>query len=385
VSMAMKGLPKTSKSCGSCGPKCKKILDTLLPAYESYAAGDEGAELFRYATQNMHFTTTGFGATSHACFGHTYQGIAESSGASNKCYSFGARIGMFFKPSPQDIMVSNCGDKVTVMLYCNCTNSAGKPYPQRYTWIMQLQDAPWLDGGFQFYKLNAVLDSEITVQMSIQDKDLDPFMCNYIQTPLKEIAPMPEPSFYFPPTNVPNTTASTCEECPKCDSRYEQIESALKEAMAGNGQKFINMMSDDIKFDVVGGGPTKSACFGDVYEGKEELLEKNSSPLKRLQSMVASSKVLSLDLMIDSCGDKFNAFLIFELRGKSGFGYTLHVDMALYLEDEGNDGFKIKYVRTVDDTEVMMNMAQREMEFDSFKCDKLGDWSESLTHTTLQL
>lgn len=387
VNHSMLGLPQKSQSCGNCGPKCKKIQDAFAHAFDMYSKGDHGATLNQYATGNAYFTTTGYGATSHACHGHTFMGASEVSGEINKCYSFEARIGNFFWPTALDIIVSNCGDKAVLQMGCvNCTNDAGFNYPQRYSWVVQIQEAPWLDAGFQFYRNHGLLDSELTLGMTIEEFSYDPYICSYLESPLHPFPPLPTPHSYDVPTNVPVLEKVSCEECPKCDSRYSAIENAFTEAIAGRPNKIFDMMADDVVFDIIGDGPTQAACFGHVYEGKEQVLTGERSPIKRLQAMVTSYELLSTDLMIDSCGTKFNAFYIFYLHGKSSFQYTMNVDVAFYLDDkEDNEhGFTVSYVRIVPDTEVLMNLAEREQAHDTFKCDKLGDWTYAVTHTLLQ-
>ena len=62
------------------------------------------------------------------------------------------------------------------------------------------------------------------------------------------------------------------------------------------------------------------------------------------------------------------------------FGFTL------YLEDDAStkEGFRIATVIAGHDTEMLMNMAEREQLSDTYTCPKIGNWSEAVTHTIMQ-
>merc|ERR1711918_47643 len=72
--------------------------------------------------------------------------------------------------------------------------------------------------------------------------------------------------------------------------------------------------------------------------------------------------------------------------GRSGQHYTHAWAFTLYLEDDAStkEGFRIATVIAGHDTEMLMNMAEREQLSDTYTCPKIGNWSEAVTHTIMQ-
>merc|ERR1711939_361836 len=91
-------------------------------------------------------------------------------------------------------------------------------------------------------------------------------------------------------------------------------------------------------------------------------------------------------IMLGSCGDKAQVYVTQTRVGRSGQHYTHAWAFTLYLEDDAStkEGFRIATVIAGHDTEMLMNMAEREQLSDTYTCSKIGNWSEAVTHTIMQ-
>merc|ERR550525_1977287 len=343
--------------------------------------------------ETLVWSILGYGATNHGCFGHTFVNLTE---LNNPCYSFGARIQAgvpYFRPIPEDILIDSCGKKASIRLFCpdchprqlcpTCEPKLAEDYPQRYTWQLQLEDDSTTPFGFVITKLNAVLDTELTMDTSIQDYDFDPWVCQVLK-PLAQYPPI-SPRTYR--VELPIETLTNCSECPDCPSRAKTVSDAFDEYAEGNVKPFMELLAPDVEFIVAGAGPTQGGCGTATYHNRTGYFEETGFWGRILARSEGNPTLMASDITTNSCGDRANIYYAWGIKGKSQFRYILTGSQTLYYESDGSAaGFKIVKILQNHDTEVMMNMAVRERAFDPVNCPLTppGGFAEAVSHTILQ-
>jgi len=418
------GLPTTNKRCGECGPKCQKRVDVLKKAFDSWSSsatvepGNKhttcpGAAAF-HPLVSPHvkdgiWSVIGFGATQHACFATTFDSNEEMD---NTCYSHqgpGSRL-PYFCPKAEDLIIDSCGDMVTARVFCDdCKDFAGHEYPQRYSWLLQLEDNEEAEHGFYIVKNNAILDTETTLidQVSVLKPyvwDNGKYRCNLIES-IDEYAAKGA----APPTPLTNrvdfrTEANafgTCSSCPTCNNKMAYLEKAwgayTANGAAADREPIMRLLKDGaysadgkgFEWFVSGAGPTLAGCFAHTYTSKWQLQDPSFGMWARLDAMTRPEETktpIKPVIMLGSCGDKAQVYVTQTRVGRSGQHYTHAWAFTLYLEDDAStkEGFRIATVIAGHDTEMLMNMAEREQLSDTYTCPKIGNWSEAVTHTIMQ-
>merc|ERR1719451_181931 len=166
----------------------------------------------------------------------------------------------------------------------------------------------------------------------------------------------------------------TCSSCPTCDNKMAHLEKAwgayTADGAAADREPIMRLLKDGaysadgkgFEWFVSGAGP-------DAMTRPEE----TKTPIKPV-------------IMLGSCGDKAQVYVTQTRVGRSGQHYTHAWAFTLYLEDDAStkEGFRIATVIAGHDTEMLMNMAEREQLSDTYRCPKIGNWSEAVTHTIMQ-
>lgn len=409
---SVKGLPGKSsfKGCTSC-PSCPNKLNALFETISAFkdqvatpgcqsppqqATGGTSSAFGALQADTLVWSILGYGATNHGCFGHTFVNLTE---LNNPCYSFGARIQAgvpYFRPSPEDILIDSCGKKAAIRLFCpnckprqlcpTCRPLLAEDYPQRYTWILQLEDRPDSVYGFVITKLNAVLDTELTMDTSIQDYDFDPFVCQVLK-PLSAYPPIHPRTYRL---ELPVEKFSNCTECASCPSKMDTISSAFNSYAEGDYTPFQDLLAtDDPNFQwiVVGAGPTKGGCMTAIYNDTTGYYAEQGFWGRILAMSQGKPELMASDITTASCGDRSNIYWAWGIKGKTNFVYTLTGSWTLYYGNESDEkAIKITKIVQTFDTEVTMNMAVRERKYDPVNCSltPLGGFAEAVSHTSLQ-
>jgi hypothetical protein len=420
------GLPgpssfKGCKSCPSCPAKLAALFETIsafkdLPATPgcqapvNQASGGTSSAFGALQADDLVWSILGYGATNHGCFGHTFVNLTE---LNNPCYSFGARIQAgvpYFRPEPEDILIDSCGQKGAIRLFCpdckprslcpDCEPKLAEDYPQRYTWILQFEDRPNTTYGFVITKLNAVLDTELTMDASIQDYDFDPFVCQVLR-PLSFYPPI-EPRTYR--QELPVEAFSNCTECEDCPEKMETISTAFADFAEGNYGLFKSLLDPkNFTWIVAGAGPTKGGCMTETYHNTEDWFKTKGFWGRLLAMSQGEPTLMASDITTASCGDRSNIYWVWSIKGKSNFVYTLTGSWTLYYSETKSGGsllegeafpkpkppkgpFTISKILQNFDTEVTMNMAVRERGADPVTCDLTppGGFADVCSHTSLQ-
>jgi len=400
-------------SCPTCANKQAALLSTIsafkdlkptpgCQAPPGVKSGGTSSAFGALQPETLVWSILGYGATNHGCFGHTFVNLTE---LNNPCYSFGARIQAgvpYFRPVPEDILIDSCGKKASIRLFCpdckprslcpTCEPKLAEDYPQRYTWQLQLEDDPTTPFGFVITKLNAVLDTELTMDASIQDYDFDPWVCQVLK-PLAAYPPISPRTYRL---ELPVETLTNCSECPDCPSRAKTVSDAFDEYAEGNVKPFMELLAPDVEFIVAGAGPTQGGCGTAIYHNRTGYFEETGFWGRMLARSEGNPTLMASDITTNSCGDRANIYYAWGIKGKSQFRYTLTGSWTLYYESDGQSqvkvgggsaaGFKIVKILQNHDTEVMMNMAVRERAFDPVNCPLTppGGFGEAVSHTILQ-
>merc|ERR1719451_175157 len=139
----------------------------------------------------------------------------------------------------------------------------------------------------------------------------------------------------------------TCSSCPTCDNKMAHLEKAwgayTADGAAADRAPIMRLLKDGaysadgkgFEWFVSGAGPTLAGCFAHTYTSKWQLEDPS-------------------------------------------FGMWARLDART------KEGFRIATVIAGHDTEMLMNMAEREQLSDTYTCPKIGNWSEAVTHTIMQ-
>jgi len=417
--------PKSFVGCKTC-PSCPSKLGALYTTISAFseiqptpacqapvdnAVGGTSSAFGSLQDPALVWSILGYGATNHGCFGHTFVNLTE---LNNPCYSFGARIQAgvpYFRPVPEDILIDSCGKKGAIRLFCpdckprslcpNCDPPLAEDYPQRYTWILQFDDRPDSEYGFVITKLNAVLDTELTMDTSIQDYDYDPFVCQVLR-PLSFYPPISPRTYRL---ELPVEKFSNCTECPDCPERMETMSKAFAAFAEGDYTPFKSLLDpNNFTFIVAGAGPSKGGCMTAIYDNTKEWFTPKAFWGRILAMSQGDPTLMASDITTASCGDRSNIYWAWSIKGKSNFVYTLTGSWTLYYSDGSKHGasllggeifppkppsgagFTITKILQNFDTEVTMNMAVRERASDTVDCDltEPGGWADVVSHTSLQ-
>lgn len=265
-----------------------------------------------------------------------------------------------------------------------------------------MADAPEAFYGFYIVKLNAVLDTELTMDTSIQDYDYDPFVCQVLR-PLSFYPPISPRTYRL---ELPREPFSNCSVCPSCPARMETISSAFDEYAEGNLEPFQDLLDkDNFQFIVAGAGPTQGGCMTAIYNDTKSYWKKKGFWGRILKMSQGNPKLMTSDITTASCGDRSNIYWAWGIKGKSNFVYTLTGSWTIYYNNAGagpaggekpageddnkpatSDTFKITKIVQTFDTEVTMNMAVRERDSDPVRCSLTppGGFADVVSHTSLQ-
>lgn len=411
-------VPVENKVCTEC-PECERRLNVMKSAAGDFSkqtgtvngvrvcdfaqnGGRFGALVDPTATNGL-WSVIGGGATSQACFGHTFDSakkLASCAGLASRLPYFCARV--------EDIFISSCGDQLTIRAYNDGgVNFAGVPYPQRYSWNFQLRADPGAAHGFYISKMNALIDSELTLVDAITVKD--PFatvtgdtgyVCPVIgsrQEYEQAGTPLPTPYVNMGAAFSPKPV-TVCPACASCAARQGAV-SSVAEALVADGMHagapVLDLLADDGEFSwhIAAQGPTEAACMGTggeatAYTTRADLTAKTAywGRIAAMTQPGRATQPVPLKVNMASCGDKVQVYITTAVVGSAtGTRYTISQAHTMYLKDAPGTaaGFVITRVETVGDTEVLMNMAEREQAKDTIKCPKLGAWTEEVSHTTI--
>lgn len=373
--------------CASCPYKATTVYTALILNYRD----GNSTLLNQLFKSTLKWSVIGYGATSQGCFGHTYTNTTETSGEANMCYSFAARLSDIFKPNKvEDIIVDSCGNRAMVRLFCgNCMNTTTRPgvsdYPQRYSWMFEIEDNESAPLGFYITKLDALLDTELTTEIALESYEVDPYVCSVFKGPPAVYPPPPRP-----PVNrveLPELdTNTTCEKCTNCSTTMQVLEPALLSFAKGDYGPLRKLLCPKVSWFVPGQGATLAACAAAQYQGSWAPFTGRSSFFTRLKAMTKSSKYIQSQLYLNYCGQKANFVWWAQYTGKSGFTYTMSMLLTMRFEPDrlSSSGFTITHVVQGFDTEVFLNMASREVHFDSMKCDKVGPFAQAISRSPIQ-
>merc|ERR550525_1866764 len=115
--------------------------------------------------------------------------------------------------TPSRIVIDSCGKKAMVRLFCgNCTDRPNRTftdYPQRYQWTFNIEDSDASEVGFFITKLDALLDTEVTMDGSIAEYDVDPYVCSLLKPASAYKGVQPEP--WINRLNQPSMPVTNCD------------------------------------------------------------------------------------------------------------------------------------------------------------------------------
>merc|ERR550525_1783200 len=399
--------------CASCEDKLYWLNNTIsqfadisqanpgCQAPVSEVTGGTSSAFGALQPETLVWSILGYGATNHGCFGHTFVNLTE---LNNPCYSFGARIQAgvpYFRPYPEDILIDSCGQTAAIRLFCpncyprqlcpTCRPMLAKEYPQRYTWVLQLEDNAKAQYGFYITKLNAVLDTELTMDTSVQDYDFDPLVCQVLK-----------PLSYYPPISprayrveLPQEPFAKARVCPHCPARMKKLVDVWNKFAEGDYKPFQDLLHPtDFVWIVAGAGPTKGGCMTRNYTTPLGYFQKPLGYWARILAMSQGKpKLLAQNVISAQGGDRSNIYYAWSIKGKGNFIYTLTGSWTIYYRDtqsstqqESSDDFKIYKILQNFDTEVTMNMVVRERDHDLIKCKLTppGGYADVISHTYLQ-
>lgn len=371
-------------------PSCPTVMESFYKALEPMAStGNEYLGVFQPAAYQN--TPIGFGATSQGCFSHTNVNKTESE---NNCYADFPRIAYLttFNPLIEDLIVDSTGLKFHARLYCkNCTTYpdpdkkstvGGQAYRQRYLWNMALSTpAKPPELPFNIDKFMGMLDTEESVMMTIEQYNVDRFRCLPLM-PKDQYVNIPVPHVYN--RTLPIKTWKACTSCPTCPESMKTLSGAMNEFAIGNTAPFMDLITDNVTWYIPGSGPTKTACAAADYTNKSQFLEPTGM-WGRMQAMMDSMSMYASDAAVDSCGEKAVWAFFFKMRGKSGFNYLFSMYHVLYFNEGGLKPGSVYDIVTYFDTEIFVNMAVREKQWDPLKeCPQMTEFAYQITHTSLQ-
>lgn len=434
-------LTKTDKTCETC-ETCEHKVGVIKEALRWIEVKD-GSKFWGMFAPSAKISILGGGATNMLGFAHTYSNMGEFSDPGvNACYSAAVRGNSGLNPTwgMEDVIVGSCGDHAVLRLFDWLTPevaaaniAAGdkaalpmrKAYPQRYSMLVHFEDVDTSvnPNGFQIVRWHVLMDSELTAMDTLDHVPEFHERGIYVGSDAlgwkQGMADLPTPptpqeeKYTFErltmegktapiasAQDIERKTAKGCAVCASCSGRFSAIKAAFEAYASATSNRertpVWELLADDVKWTVSGVANTRAGCFSHRYHGRVELLQPSFGMWARLDAMTASVNAdassvegwsgMAPVVTLDSCGTKANVMLVQDRVGKSGFRYSHYASYTLYLTNAAGSaaGFEIKEVVAVEDTEVLLNLAEREQAWDTYRCPYVGDWTKAISHTRIQ-